>query len=128
METSSKITFYSYRFCEVLTRDEVFTTFSSITEIAPAGSIVIFDYLDTNAFIPEKMYPKLQESLEFLRSIGEPMITGFNPSTLDEALSSLGFHLHANLSPADIEELYFQGRTDGYHAYEYGHFACAVVE
>jgi len=111
-----------------LTRAEVFTTLRSIAEIAPAGSIVIFDYLDTNAFIPEKMSPKLQESLEFLRSIGEPMITAFNPSTLDEALSSLGFHLHANLSPVDIEERYFQGRTDGYHVQEHGYFACAVVK
>jgi methyltransferase (TIGR00027 family) len=111
-----------------LTRAEVFTTLRSIAEVAPAGSIVIFDYLDTNAFIPEKMSPKLQESLEFLRSIGEPMITGFNPSTLDEALSNLGFHLHANLSSADIEERYFQGRTDGYHAQEQGYFACAVVK
>ena len=111
-----------------MTRAEVFTTLRSIAEVAPAGSIVIFDYLDTNAFIPEKMSPKLQESLEFLRSIGEPMITGFNPSTLDEALSNLGFHLHANLSSADIEERYFQGRTDGYHAQEQGYFACAVVK
>src|ERR1035437_4338194 len=111
-----------------LTRAEVFTTLRSIANVAPAGSIVIFDYLDINAFTPKKMSPKMQESLEFLRSIGEPMITGINPSTLDEILSSLGFHLHANLSPADIEECYFQGRTDGYHAQEHGYFACAVVK
>jgi len=111
-----------------LTRDEVFTTFSSITEIAPAGSIIVFDYLDTDAFIPEKSSPQMQKSLEYLRKIDEPMITGFNQSTFAEELASLGFSLQENLSPADIEELSFQGRTDGYHAYEYGHFACAVVE
>jgi methyltransferase (TIGR00027 family) len=111
-----------------LTRDEVFTTLRSITEIAPAGSIVVLDYLDIDAFIPEKSSPQIQKSLEYLRKIGEPMITGFNPSTLGEELTSLGFSLQENLSPAEIEELSFQGRTDGYHAYEYGHFACAVVE
>src|ERR1035437_1262182 len=111
-----------------LTRDEVFTTFSSITEIAPAGSIIVFDYIDTDAFIPEKSSPQMQKSLEYLRMIGEPMITGFNPLTFAEELASLGFSLQENLSPADIEELYFQGRTDGYHAYEYGYFACAVLE
>jgi methyltransferase (TIGR00027 family) len=111
-----------------LTRDEVFTTLRSITEIAPAGSIIVFDYLDIDAFIPEKSSPQMQKSLEYLRKIGEPMITGFNPLTLGEELASLGFRLHENLSPVNIEERYFQGRTDGYHAYEHGHFACAVVK
>ena len=111
-----------------LTRDEIFTTLRSITEIAPADSIIVFDYFDNNAFIPKKSSPQMQKSLEYLRKIGEPMITGFDPSTLGEELASLGFSLQENLSPADIEEHYFKGRTDGYHAYEYGHFACAVVE
>ena len=111
-----------------LTRDEVFTTLRSITEIAPVDSIIVFDYFDNNAFIPEKSSPQMQKSLEYLRKIGEPMITGFDPSTLGEELASLGFSLQENLSPEDIEERYFKGRTDGYHVYEYGHFACAVVK
>ena len=111
-----------------LTRDEIFTTLRSITEIAPADSIIVFDYFDNNAFIPKKSSPQMQKSLEYLRKIGEPMITGFDPSTLGEELASLGFSLQENLSPEDIEERYFKGRTDGYHAYEYGHFACAVVK
>ena len=111
-----------------LTRDEVFKTLRYITKIAPVDSTLVFDYFDTDAFIPEKSSPQMQKSLEYLRKIGEPMITGFNPSTLGEELASLGFRLHENLSPVNIEERYFQGRTDGYHAYEHGHFACVVVE
>jgi methyltransferase (TIGR00027 family) len=111
-----------------LTRDEVFTTLRSITEIAPAGSIVVLDYLDIDAFIPEKSSPQIQKSLEYLRKIGEPMITGFNPSTLAEDIASLGFHLQENLSPKDIERRYLQGRTDGYQVHEHLYFACAVVE
>ena len=111
-----------------LTRDEVFTTFRSIREIAPANSTIVFDYLDTDAFIPEKSSPQMQKSLEYLRKIGEPMITGFNPSTLGDELTCLGFSLKENLSPEDIEEHYFKGRTDEYQAQEYGHFACAVVK
>jgi methyltransferase (TIGR00027 family) len=111
-----------------LTRDEVFKTLRYITKIAPVDSTLVFDYFDTDAFIPEKSSPQMQKSLEYLRKIGEPMITGFNPSTLGEELASLGFRLHENLSPVNIEERYFQGRTDGYHAYEHGHFACAVVK
>ena len=71
----------------------------------------------------------MQRIFEYLRKIGEPMkMSGFNPSSLAEDLTSLGFRLQENLSPVDIEERYFKGRTDGLHAYEYGHFACAVAE
>jgi methyltransferase (TIGR00027 family) len=111
-----------------LTRDEVFATLRSITDIAPAGSTVVFDYLDTNAFVPEKSSQQMQKKLKFLRKIGEPMITGFNPSILAEDLARLGCCLHENLTPADIEERYFKGRMDGYHAQEHVHLACATVE
>jgi O-methyltransferase involved in polyketide biosynthesis len=68
----------------------------------------------------------MQKLLEHLRKIGEPMITGSNPSNLAEELASLGFSLQENLSPTDIEEHYFKGRTDGYHAHEHVHFACEL--
>src|SRR5271157_3449216 len=110
-----------------LTKDEVFTTLRSITEIAPMDSTIVFDYFDTDVFIPEKSSPQMQKLLEYLRKIGEPMITGFNPSNLVEELASLGFRLQENLSPIDIEEHYFKGRTDGYHAREHVHCACAVI-
>jgi methyltransferase (TIGR00027 family) len=111
-----------------LTRDEVFTTFRSIREIAPADSTIVFDYLDTDAFIPEKSSPQVQKTLEYLRKLGEPMITGFNPLTLGDELTCLGFSLKENLSPKDIEEHYFKGRTGEYQTQEHGHFACAVVK
>jgi methyltransferase (TIGR00027 family) len=111
-----------------LTRGEVFAALRSITDIAPAGSMVIFDYTNTDAFIPEKSSPQMQKFMELGQKIGEPMITGFKPSTLAEDLKSLGFRLYENLSPDDIERLYFQGRMDGYHAQEHGHIACAVIE
>ncbi|MHB1043610.1 MAG: class I SAM-dependent methyltransferase, partial [Eubacteriales bacterium] len=61
------------------------------------------------------------------RRLGEPMITGFDPSTLTADMARLGLRLLEDLSPADIEERYFQGRTDGYHACEHAHFARAVA-
>ena len=63
-----------------------------------------------------------------MRKIGEPMITGFNPSTLGDELTWLGFSLKENLSPKDIEEHYFKGRTGEYQTQEHGHFVCAVVK
>ncbi len=99
------------------------------TKIATAGRTIVFDYLDKDAFIPEKPSPQRQKAFEFLQKIGEQMKKdGFNPASLAENLTSLGFRLHENLSPAEIEDRYFQGHKDGYHAYEYGHIACPVIK
>lgn len=111
-----------------LTREEVFSTLRSITDIAPEGSIVIFDYLDRDAFIPEKSSSIMQTKKEIFQKIGEKMITGFDPSTLARDIASLGLHLHENLSPQDLEKRYYQGRKDGYHASEHAHIACAIIE
>ncbi len=110
-----------------LTQEEVFATLRSITEVAPVDSTIVFDYFDTDALAPEKLSPQMQKTLEFLQKIDEQMKTdGFNPSRLAENLTTLGFRLHENLSPADIEERYLQERPDGH--LEYVHFACAVTE
>ncbi|HZD60800.1 MAG TPA: class I SAM-dependent methyltransferase [Anaerolineae bacterium] len=123
-----KLSFFSWLGVTMyLTRDEVFDTLRSIASIAPAGSAVIFDYYDTDAFDPEKASKRAQLTQEIVRRTGEPMKTGFKPSTLATDIAALGLRLHENLSPADIEARYFQGRTDNYHAFEHVHFAWTVV-
>jgi O-methyltransferase involved in polyketide biosynthesis len=70
----------------------------------------------------------MQKKQEVFQKLGEKMITGFNPVTLDEDIASFGLRLYDNLSPEDIEKRYFKGRKDGYHAPEHGHIAYAIVE
>ncbi|KJS16077.1 MAG: methyltransferase [Peptococcaceae bacterium BRH_c4b] len=111
-----------------LPREVVFTTLRAFADVAPAGSTVIFDYMDTNTFIPGRAAKRMQMAIEKCREWGEPLITGFEQSTLATDLARLGLRLHEDLSPTDIEEHYFQGRTDGYYACEHVHFAWAVVE
>jgi methyltransferase (TIGR00027 family) len=111
-----------------LPRDAVFATLRAITNVAPAGSAVIFDYLDTDAFVPERAAKRVQVMLESFRQQGVPLITGFDPSTLTADLANLGLRLYEDLSPTDIQERYFQGRTDGYYACEHEHYAWIVVE
>ncbi len=111
-----------------LTRDAVFATLRTIADSSPTGSTVIFDYFDTDAFIPGKAAPRVQGMMRSAEKLGEPMLTGFDPSTLATDLHRIGLHLQEQLSPSDIQERYFKGRIDGYRAYEHAHFACAVVE
>ncbi len=110
-----------------LPQKDVLATLRFIADVAPSGSTLVFDYIDTAAFIPEKLSPQMRELLEYLSKIGEPMKSrGFNPSTLAEELACLGFQLHEDLSPTYIEGRYLQGRAYGH--YEHGHFACALVD
>jgi len=111
-----------------LTREVVYATLKTITRIAPVGSTIIFDYMDADAFIPEKAARRIQLMQHGARRVGEPMKTGFDPQTLADDLNRVGLSLQENLSPSDIEGRYFQGRTDRYHAFEHVHFARATVQ
>lgn len=124
-----KIGFFSWLGVTIyLTRAEVMATLRDIAGIAPAGSLVIFDYLDTDAFIPEKATRQVQLMREIVQRVGEPLKGGFDPAALAADLAGAGLLLRENLSPSDIEERYFQGRTDGYHAAGHMHFARASVK
>lgn len=111
-----------------LPRDIVFSILRTIAELAPAGSMVIFDYLDSDAFVPEKVAPRVQGMLWLAQRDGVPWITGFDPSILAADLKPIGLHLSEDLSPSEIQERYFTGREDNYQACEHLHFAYAVVE
>jgi methyltransferase (TIGR00027 family) len=110
-----------------LDSESVFATWREIAEVAPGGSSVVFDYLDTGFFAPENPHKSVQAVLDNVRRIGEPMSTGFEPPELARRLSRLGFRLQEDLSAADIEARYFREGPDGYHAGKHIHFAWAVV-
>ena len=105
----------------------VFDTLRAISAITAKGSSLVFDYMDADAFVPEKAGQRVQLMQKTAGMVGEPMKGGFEPQTLAGKLESAGFQLEENLGPAEIEVRYFQGRNDRYHAFEHVHFARAVV-
>lgn len=110
-----------------LTREALFDTFQAIAASAPSGSTLIFDYLDTEAFIPERAARRVNIMIEIVKRVGEPMLTGFDPAKLHDDLDRVGLRLHEDLGPSEIQGRFFLGRRDGYHACEHAHFARAVV-
>jgi O-methyltransferase involved in polyketide biosynthesis len=110
-----------------LTREVVFDTLRSVASTAARGSTIVFDYLDADAFIPEKVSKRIQQMQWMANQLGEPMKAGFDPLALSADLDHLGLRLEENLDPATIEARYFQGRSDRYHAVEHFHYARAVV-
>jgi hypothetical protein len=64
-----------------------------------------------------------------LRQAGEPMVTGLNsiPFTLASELDWVRLRLVKHLSPSDIQDRYFQNRSDDYYAFEPAYFVKAVM-
>jgi O-methyltransferase involved in polyketide biosynthesis len=101
-----------------LTHAVVFDTLQGIASIAARGSTIFFDYMDTDAFIPEKTAKRVQLMQWMVGQLGEPMKAGFDPLALASDLDRLGLRLEENPDPAAIEARYFQGRSDRYYAVE----------
>jgi methyltransferase (TIGR00027 family) len=110
-----------------LTTDEVMTTLGAIAQVAPSGSVVVFDYLDTQALPNEHDDQRRRALRERVRSVGEPMRSGLHAGQLPDDLASLGLRLLEDLAPADLERLYLAGRTDGYRFSQNLHLARAEV-
>lgn len=110
-----------------LPRDKVFDTLRSLASFSCPGSLVVFDFVDTDTYDPRKASPRLQRVQAVARRVGEPMQSGFDPATLAAELKSVGLTLQEHLSPERIQERFFADRTDGYRAVEHFHFAAARV-
>jgi len=107
-----------------LTREQVLAALSNIAHNTTAGSLVTFDYHDTD--FAHQAASHVQAS--FARQAGESMHSIFDPSALARELASIGLHLNEDLSPAEIDTRYFRDRSDGYKATPCTHLACAVVD
>lgn len=115
------VTFY-------LTREAIGETLKAVRGLARAGSSLVFDYFDEDAFDPEKAARRTTLMRMTAGRVGEPMKTAFNPDRLAGELQVQGFRLEENLGPTEIQARYFAGRTDRLRAFEHMHFARAVVE
>ncbi len=110
-----------------LTREVVSDTLRDVAAVAPPGSVIVFDYMDADAFDPKRAAKRIRLMQAIARQVGEPMQSGFDPIELAAELDQAGFRIEEDLSPAEIEARYFQQRTDEYHAFEHVHFARAMV-
>ncbi len=111
-----------------LSRDTVLDTLAAVARISPAGSMVVFDYLQPSLPGSVKAAERLKVIADSLKALGEPLLTGLDPASLGDDLEGVGLRLLEDLGPAHIQGRYFEGRKDGYRASEHIHFALAAVE
>ncbi|HNS54771.1 MAG TPA: SAM-dependent methyltransferase [Syntrophales bacterium] len=110
-----------------LTEEAIRTTLRTLRGVSAAGSRLVFDYMDRAAFDPENRSPARARLFEIVRRVGEPMIFGFDPATLEAELAGLGFRLLEDLGPERQKELYYQNRSDGLQPTATAHLAHAAV-
>jgi methyltransferase (TIGR00027 family) len=110
-----------------LTGDAIMETLRSLGDSAAAGSHLVFDYLDRSIFEPENQSYASSRVSEFVRRQGEPLISGFDPSTLGAELIPLRFRLLEDLGPAGLEERYCKDRADGLRPGQFSHVAHAIA-
>ncbi len=110
-----------------LRREAVFAALRSIAQAAPAGSQIVFDFMDAGAFDAATAGKRIRLMQQIAGMVGEPIQTGFDPLRLGDELAQAGFDLLETLSPDQIEARYFRNRADDYHAFEHVHFARAAV-
>jgi methyltransferase (TIGR00027 family) len=109
-----------------LTLPAIRETLRSLRGVSAPGSLLVLSYLDADAFRPERASPRVRQMIDAARVIGEPYITGFDLSGLTAELTAARFELVEDVDSAEQQRRYFSQRTDGYHAAEHAHFACAA--
>ncbi|MCT4621603.1 MAG: class I SAM-dependent methyltransferase [Marinisporobacter sp.] len=110
-----------------LRKEEIHNMLKNIVSMAPKGSSLVFDYADEDIFYPEKTSARVNAMVGMAKMAGEPMKTGYTYSDIESDFEKNGLLIYEHLSPKDIEERYFRGRTDYYHAFENINYALAVV-
>lgn len=109
-----------------LTRAAIEGTWRAMRSVAACGSDLVFDFIHPAA-LSETAPPPARKVQKRVRAVGEPIITGLDPTALAAELAATGWTLVEQLDAAEIDQRYFAMRSDGYRARQLGHLACTAA-
>jgi len=110
-----------------LTRSAIEETFRFVLSL-PSSSRIVFTFILPPSAIDDPDAKKAVESMMArVEEYGEPIISLFEPSELQEWLLRLGFSDVFYLSPEQAQEHYFANRLDGLSVTLGGQMMCAYV-
>jgi methyltransferase (TIGR00027 family) len=109
-----------------LTREANLTTLRAIASCGQPDSELVFSYIDQRDF-DAPGDDERRKAREVVASVGEPWVSGFSPSQLDDDLRSAGLTLIEDLGHQELRERYCEGREDGLSASVVDHVARARV-
>ena len=97
-----------------LTREAFRATLRALQPCA-AGSELVFDYAYPRSALPPVEQLMLDSMSARVAQAGEPFRLFFTREELRDELQMAGLHLLENLGSAELNGLYFNGRSDGLH-------------
>jgi len=122
----NRLTFFSWLGVTMyLTREANLATFGSSASCSPAGSEVVFTYLDERVF--QAQSESFRDLQQRVAAVGEPFLSGFNPAQLSENLRSCGLGLVEDLNSSEAAAKYARGGEQAPGQSMFSHIALARV-
>jgi methyltransferase (TIGR00027 family) len=90
-----------------LSKDANLSTLRAISSTAAPGSELVFEYVDQKFFdCSTELTDSELALLQSVAALGEPWVSGFNPSTLQSVLEPAGYSLLEDLPDIDLVRRY----------------------
>ncbi|MFJ7731686.1 class I SAM-dependent methyltransferase [Lysinibacillus sp. NPDC097231] len=109
-----------------LTKEETSSLIDHLFANVPSGSSIVLDYADENLFKAQGISNRVDNMVKMAAASGEPMKSCFTYKEMEKMLEQSGLLIYEHLSPAIINELYFDNRKDYLKAFESIHYLHAV--
>jgi methyltransferase (TIGR00027 family) len=123
---AKQMTFFSWLGVTMyLTREANLSTLRSIASCSPAGSEVVFTYLDARVF--QARSESFRELEQRVAALGEPFLSGFNPAELEANLAACGLELIEDLNGSEAATRYNRGAGNAFGRSMFSHIALARV-
>lgn len=109
-----------------LTKEENSSLINNLFAKVPSGSSIVFDYADEKLFKEKGMSNRVENMVKMASVSGEPMKSCFTYFEIENMLEKSGLLIYEHLSPAAINDLFFNNRTDYLSAFETIHYIHAI--
>jgi len=109
-----------------LTKEENEHLLNDLFALVPSGSSIVFDYADEKLFEEKGLSNRVANMVKMAAASGEPMKSSFTYNEIERIVEKSGLLIYEHLSPASINDRYFQNRTDYLTAFETIHYIHAV--
>ncbi|WP_025715752.1 class I SAM-dependent methyltransferase [Paenibacillus sp. 1-18] len=109
-----------------LTKEENARLINHLFAQVPSGSSIVFDYSDENLFKEKGMSNRVDNMVKMASASGEPMKSCFTYYEIGNMLEKSDLLIYEHLSPATINDLFFENRTDYLTAFETIHYIHAI--
>ena len=106
-----------------LSLEAIFRTLESIAAASAPGSQIVFDYRVPMEFVDPEDVPFVEAGDKFSAQGGEPKRSWLNPETLPDEITAVGLELIESLSPKQLWDRYFAGRSDVGRPATHQHYA-----